>query len=300
MPITSEQQKLRKQSLGSSDMAAILGRDPFKTAYDVWLDKTNRVPDMEENEAMEAGTLFENGVLDWAEKHLGLLERNVHIKIAGLPIASNLDARVKSTSNPVEAKTSGLMSGMTLEQWGEPYTDDVPERVLIQSHVHMMAANAYTCHIPVFICGRGFVMFEVHRFKGLCEIIANRATQFWEENVLANVEPENSMPSPELAKKMKRQPSSVAYLKDDIISKWIDAKVAVDMAEEELEKAQVELLVALNSCEEGRSGLGTITYYEQGSKRLDSARLKEEAPDIFKAFTKESRHRVLRFKPAKN
>ncbi|OHB51729.1 MAG: hypothetical protein A2Y12_01200 [Planctomycetes bacterium GWF2_42_9] len=298
MPITKEQKILRKYNLGSSDIAAILGRDPFKTAYDVWLDKTNKLPDdMEENDAMQAGTLFENGVLDWAEEnHLGALARNVHIKIEGLPIASNVDAIAKSTGNPVEAKTSGLMSGIVKEVWGEPWTDDVPERVIIQSHVHMMAAKADTCHIPVFICGRGFVMFEVHRNQELCDIIAQRAEKFWNDHVLADVEPDNSLPSPNSAKKMKRQPNAIAYLTDDLVNRWLDAKASAAMAEEELQNAQSQLLCALNNCEEGRCNAGIITFFEQSSKRLDSTRLKNEAPDIYKSFIKESRHRVLRYK----
>ncbi len=40
MPITNRQRKLRQDHIGSSDMAAILGVDPWRTAYDVWLEKT--------------------------------------------------------------------------------------------------------------------------------------------------------------------------------------------------------------------------------------------------------------------
>lgn len=43
MPITQKQREFRRSHIGSSDIAAILGKDPYKTAYDVWLDKTGQL-----------------------------------------------------------------------------------------------------------------------------------------------------------------------------------------------------------------------------------------------------------------
>jgi len=33
----------RTKSIGGSDCAAILGKSPYKSAYDVWLEKTGKI-----------------------------------------------------------------------------------------------------------------------------------------------------------------------------------------------------------------------------------------------------------------
>ena len=42
MTITEKQLAARDSGLGSSEIAAILGRDPWRTAWDVWAVKTGR------------------------------------------------------------------------------------------------------------------------------------------------------------------------------------------------------------------------------------------------------------------
>lgn len=52
----------RRTGIGGSDIAAILGLSPWRTAVDVWLDKTGRSGPGEETEAMRIGTELEDYV----------------------------------------------------------------------------------------------------------------------------------------------------------------------------------------------------------------------------------------------
>ena len=180
MPITEAQRALRRKRLGSSDVAALFGMDPYKTAYDVWLDKTGQLEDDDGNgaagEAAEAGNLFEGGVLTWAARQLGPLTRNQYRSNPALHLGANIDAIVDQTRCPVEGKTGGLF-GPLRDAWGEPGTDDVPERVIIQCHVHLVCAGdtmtqgPKVCHVPTFLGGRGFGMFHVPTNDDLCAMI---------------------------------------------------------------------------------------------------------------------------------
>ena len=67
MPITEAQRERRKKHLGSTDLPAILGVDPWRNAYDVWLEKTDKLEKGKEKNYQGAGHLFEEGVLRWAE-----------------------------------------------------------------------------------------------------------------------------------------------------------------------------------------------------------------------------------------
>ncbi len=184
MPITEKQRESRKAYLGSSDVAAILGLDPWRNAYDVWLDKTGKVDDKKENEAMQAGTMFEEGVLHWAERELGAIitEENgeaIFRSAIGFPIGSHIDGLVKSNGEPVEAKTAGLF-GPLVEDWGEEGTDQLPDRIIIQDHVHMLCTEKEICHTPVFLGGKGFLMFRVNLDIEIMDIIRDKSMDFWE------------------------------------------------------------------------------------------------------------------------
>jgi len=69
--ITEEQLKQRENHVGSSDMAAIMGVDPWRSSADVWFEKTGKLKEQAETEAMYLGNKLEGGVLDFAEEKLG-------------------------------------------------------------------------------------------------------------------------------------------------------------------------------------------------------------------------------------
>jgi len=156
MPITEQQRQQRKGHLGSTDVAAILGVDPWRNAYSVYAEKTGKLEDDDREKGyLSAGNIFEPGIIRWAEDQLGPIITNEHgnaifRKAEGFPIASHPDGLVEASNEPVEAKTAGLF-GPLVEQWGEPGTDELPDRIIIQCHVHMLCTDKQVCHTPVFL-----------------------------------------------------------------------------------------------------------------------------------------------------
>jgi len=306
MPITDEQREQRKTRLGSTDIAAILGVDHFKTAYDVYLEKTDKLEEEKKvEEYKKAGNMFEDGILTYAEQQLGKLARNQFRKAEGLPIGSNIDAIVveplngeASAGDPVDAKTAGLY-GPLVEEWGEEGTDQVPDRILIQGHVHMLCTEADVCHIPTFLGGRGFKMFRINRDKEVIDLIKKSAIEFWDKHVLADVPPEDVLPNLELIKRIRREPESVVDVSDELVQKWLETKDALSIAKKADEEAKKAVLAALGTAEAGKCGLGMATYLSQSRSGIDSKKLKEEQPEIAKKYTTLTSFRVLRFKKEK-
>ena len=299
MPITAAQQERRKSHLGSSDMAAILGLDKFRGPYDVWLEKTGRLNELEANEAMIIGTFLENGVLDHAETTLGKLIRNQYrsAKDKGLPLAANVDAIVVETGNPVEAKTAGIRS-ITQEYWGQDGTDETPDRVVIQTHVHMICTDKQLCHVPALIGGRGFAMFTVNRDETIIDVISQTARDFWEKFVVTDTPPDNTLPKAESIKRVKREPQTVVTLADELVKAWLEAKDRVKAASLEKDEIEIKMLTALGDAEGGQTSSGMLTYLEQGRDTVDQKALKAAYPDIYERFTRRSAFRVARFKKA--
>lgn len=262
MPITEEQRKQRIHHLGSSDMAAILGVDRWKTPTDIYLEKKGRLTEEPDAMIKLAGSRFEDGVLDFAQDELGPLTRNVEREVAGTPIVAHIDAVVDASDEPVEVKTTGLF-GPLFERWGDDHTDQVPERVIVQCHVHMLATDRPICHVPAFIGGRGFVMFQVPRNEDLAEICRAAAVRFWTENVEADVPPEGVAASLNIIKRLRRTPEKVTDVDPETVRAWLDAKEAASGASKALDEAQAAVLTAMGDAEAALCGdLGAITYFK--------------------------------------
>lgn len=271
MPITAEQRKARRAWIGASDVPAIMGIDPFgRTAYDVWAEKTNKVPDTDEaTEAQEAGTFMEVAVLDWYQKtHADgdMLLRNQFRNLPALHLGSNLDGlriQADGKERPVEGKTTGLF-GPTNEPWGEYGTDQVPDRIIAQTHAQMMCCNAERDDVPVFIGGRGFGLFVVTITADLVELIASACVGFW-QHVERDIPPD-VMPSIDTAKVIRRQPGKTISIPADVVRSWDDLRTARLAAEKAEEAAKRVLLSALGDAEVGDFGSPThVISYAKGT-----------------------------------
>ncbi len=119
MPITDKQKEARSKHVGGSDIPAILGIDPWRNAYDCWLDKTGRLMEQPETMPMKIGRLFENGLLMYCQEELGPIQRNVYRSAPDFPIATHIDAVLKNRNEPIEAKMT--TNAHATEHWGAPW-----------------------------------------------------------------------------------------------------------------------------------------------------------------------------------
>lgn len=270
MTITATQRERRGGHLGSTDMAAILGESSYASKYDIYAEKAGKLDDSKrpkETDAMSAGNFFEDGVLAQATVELGPLIRNQYRSAPELYLGANIDALVVATKKPVEAKTSGMF-GPVMGNWGEAGTNTVPPHVLIQCHVHMLVTKQDHCHVPAFLGGRGFVMYEIPRNNQLAEHIALEAVKFWEDHVLADIPPEDSLPSEQTIKLTRRVPEKVIQIEEDFwLKEWLHAKDVVKSYESVAKTAKANLARLLGDAEAAEFPDGTaITYYEQSRK----------------------------------
>jgi len=263
MPITETQREQRKAHLGSSDMAAVLGLDPYRTAHDVYLSKTADLQRGPANQAMTAGNLLERSVLDYAEERLGPLRRNMLAVVPQSPLAANVDAICDDTGLPVEAKTSGILFP-TREWWGEDGSGEVPDRVVVQCHVHMLATETSGCHVPALVGGLGFRMYHLTRSDIIAETLLREANRFWTEHVEAGVPPKDSQPSLQIVKSIRRVPGKIVEIDQDLVQAWLDAKEAHKMTQCAKDEAEAAVLAAMDNAEAATCGaLGAVTCYEQ-------------------------------------
>ncbi len=273
MTLTAEQRETRRHHIGSSDAAAICGLDPYKSPADVYTEKILETDDITGNEAIDIGNRLEPILLEWAAEQLDrALDCNVIRIHENEILAANLDALLNDAEH-IEAKTTGITEG-----WGDPdVPNDVPEKVLVQTHHQFACAGTRIAYVPVLIGSFGlhFRMYRVERNEDVVEAVTDRCVKFWSDHVEKRIAPPDSLPSLEVAKRIRRvankivTPSEVPNL-DQLVREYEDASADLKGNKKHQEQCKAALLTAMGDAEELRCDAGVYTYFEQSRKEFVS------------------------------
>jgi len=167
----------RRKGIGGSDIAAIMGLSPFKTAYQVYREKRKEVEDWQGNELTDWGKRMEPAIRQWYSDKTG---RDVRLpdKIMYHPqhpfMLASLDG-FTDDGRVVEIKTA--RSG---KNWGEPETNQIPDYYAVQVHHYMTITGFQVADIPVSIAGSSPSLYIVEADKEISEMIIEACAKFWE------------------------------------------------------------------------------------------------------------------------
>lgn len=282
--ITAEQKLCRVGRIGSSDAAAIMGLDPFRSAADVWLEKVGMVDGFEGNENTDRGNRLEPVLIQWAEDQLAedFTSDRMFIHQSDALIA-NVDAISLDGTAIIEAKTTVIEEG-----WGEAGTDEVPDRVQVQvAHQFVCIPSARIAWVPVLLPGFkkfDWRLYRVERNSELCGIVEREGLGFVARFISPRIKPDDYKPSLEVLKRVRREPNKIIPVADEIVAQYVAAKQVERDAKKEADKAQACLLDAIGDAEGALYSSGTVSYIL--TKR--------------KGYTVEPcEYRQLRVKPAK-
>jgi predicted phage-related endonuclease len=299
-------QPWRRDALGASDAPALVGVDPWRTAGDVWCEKTGRLP--AEESAASTGSLDVRALgsaiapllLDVASARLGLpFAREVWFQHPTRPLACSVDGLALGDGILCEAKTVGLLGrSPLLDLYGEPGTDDVPDAVKVQLAHSFAVLDAQPDVPPVRVAfvvallgGRGVQVYRVERDDGLVCELAEYETDWWADHVTADRCPAPELPSLPVLKRMRRQPDAPAVpldVKD--VAAWLEAKELVKAAEQTEEEMRRVVLSALGDGEHGSCLLGHVSY--KASKRAAYTVAAQTVRTLRFTATKEAKRHV--------
>lgn len=293
--------QLRKSGIGGSDASAILGFNRYKSAFQLYIEKTSELVEESDSEAAYWGNVLEDVVAKEFAKRTGKKIRKINRMLRHPKhyfMTANLDRDVVGEKAFLECKTA---SEYLKDSWNG---EDVPAAYLCQLQ-HYLAVTGYEkAYIAVLIGGNKFVWKEVDRDDEFIELMIQHEKSFWENHVLANIPPaiDGSSSASELLAKMYPQDDGSAIMLDEQSNTLIEAIESLKTEEKQLEMQRKEyenqLKMMLGESAEGHSDRFKVTYKTIASSRLDSKRLKEEQPAIYEKYIKESLSRRLSIKEA--
>ncbi|MDX8401933.1 MAG: YqaJ viral recombinase family protein [Mariprofundaceae bacterium] len=124
----------RASGIGASEIAAVLGLSPWKTAYQLWLEKTGQAEPFRGNAATRRGQALEEKALDALEDFLGgfVLERGECLKHPTAPLLASLDARLGAAV--FDAKCPGDNQYEAMKEGIPPYYEaQLQQQALVAS-----------------------------------------------------------------------------------------------------------------------------------------------------------------------
>lgn len=326
--------ELRGHGIGGSDIGAVVGFNKYRTALDVWLEKTGQVApvDLSKNNAVRLGKKLEPIVIELYEEDRGEKVHRVHAILSRHDhpwMRCSLDGRIVGKPWIIEAKTVGFWAHR-LGDWGdEDNTDAVPLPYMAQAQWNMAVSDAVRCIVPVLVAGQEPRYYTIERDDELIDMLFARGHDVWDRVEIAiplverirELESSERRPISEIdklrCKLLEIAPASQTI--EDVTKKWpmeiegkkIEATPEIYALERELRAVGAAKKQAEDRYEDLKLSIGEYmqdaeiltygnepirTYKFQATQRLDGGRLKVEQPEIYAAYTYESQSRVLREK----
>ena len=186
--------RYRTMGIGGSDVSVIAGINPYKSVYQLWLEKTGQTePAESENEYTHFGTVLEPVIrepvirrefmertgLKVRQKHMLLQSETYPFMLANLDGVINLNGEMCI----FEAKTA---SAYKLDEW----QSGIPPEYMLQVQHYMAVTDARKAYIAALIGGNHFLYKLIESDETIISQIIAMEKYFWEVNVLGGIAPD--------------------------------------------------------------------------------------------------------------
>lgn len=288
---------VRKQGIGGSDMAAVLGYNDRRSALNVWLEKRDEKPCVEETlrptgptSAMYFGVLNEASVAKAFEDETGLKVRRNNYTLQSIEypyLLANIDREIVGIDAGLECKTTTAYNAKAWEG------DMVPDAYYIQCQHYMAVTGKQSWWIACLCDNHKFIHKKVTRNEETIQMIITEGAKFWQmvqdgtmpavdgssacTDALKQMYPESN------GEQIELEESAKIYIDD-----YMRAKADEEEAIERQTKAKNILISMLGNNEKGIAGSYTVAYKTAaGIKRFDTKRFQKEKPELYKAYIKQ-------------
>jgi len=310
MPDGSSFHADRRTGLGGSDLGAILGLNPWRTPYQVWLEKTGREEPFAGNLQTRFGEHAEEFVAqEYCHRTGARVQRfRSMLRHPQAPIIGHIDrlvipegAKTASwrqeirTDKGLEAKTAHALAASRGDDWGEAGSDAVPPAYLIQCQCYMALTHCPHWDLAVLFGNSDFQIYHLHRDLELEGYLIEEASRWWRDYVEADTPPPPSSEAEARQRWPGHQPGKVIDLTSDqavLLRDYASLKRQGRDLESQEKALRDRLLPVPDDADEIRiDGQPAATYRaNKASQKINYLGLADE---LMAGFAEEDRARTL-------
>lgn len=289
--------KWRRQGIGGSDVAAILGISSWNSAIDIWLDKTGQKQGTEEttNEAMEWGTILEPVIRTHFANTTGKPVSEVHAilqhpqypfmlaDLDGVTIDDNGDPSILEIKTVSEYKRSEWEQG-------------VPVYYQTQVQHYLAVTGLSLAYVAALIGGNSFRTYKVEADPDIQRMLISLEKDFWGK-VERRIRPaiDGSDTSAKFLDSLYSGGDTEELVLPSEAETWIDEYMKSTEEEDEAKTKKQEAVNHLKELmadhETAVCGNHKISWKSVSSERFDSKALQKEEPELYTKFVKTSSFR---------
>lgn len=293
----------RRKTIGGSDAAAIVGLSRYSSAYTVFMDKTGRLPDKPDNEAMRLGRDLEDYVAKRWQEETGKKVRRLQAMLYNplYPFAhADVDRMVIGEDAGLECKTT---SALDVKQFKGV---EFPEKYYAQCVHYLAVTGAKRWYLAVLVFGRGFFVYTLERDQAEIDALMAAEGNFWTSYV------ENDTPPPPDGSDATTEALQVIYAesqdeerelfgRETMLDEYMQLKRQEKAIKERLGEIENALKEDMQEAERGRCSFYAISWKSQTRSTFQAKAFAQAHPDIdLTPFYKTSSTRPFKVTEKKN
>lgn len=295
--------KYRKMGVTGTDASSICGLNPYKSALQIFVDKTTDNIDIFDNEAMRQGRELEEYVAMRFCEATGKKVRRANAIFMNDKhswMLADFDRLVVGERAGLECKT---VSAYSADKWAN---GAIPLHYQLQCQ-HYLAVSGYDCwYIAALILGKEFIVRKIERDEELIQNLITIEKRFWEQNVLAGImsDPDGSKQAGELLAKYYPSKKGKKVILSEQFSLQLTRReeLAKLIKKMETEKKTIEQSLVKylgeNESTEAENGKFYVKWISYDTPKIDTGLLKSAAPEIYERYKKTSTVSRLTIKAA--
>lgn len=288
--------ELRRQGIGGSDASVVCGLNRYKSAVELWMEKTGQMPIQPSGEAAYWGTQLESVVRNEFTLRTGIAveHRSELLQKSDHPfMIANVDGVCEVPDKGAcifEAKTA---TAYKAQEW----INAVPDEYQLQVQHYLAVTDCVGAFVAVLIGGNTFRWHFIDRDDELISMIVRLEQNFWEHVKTGTPPPiDGTEASAQLLAERfaDSAPNSQIQLPPDaadLLAAYDEACEQLEIISEDKRKAENRLKEMLGTNETGTFKDRIVSWKSVSQERLDSKALKAEHPDLCSQYTKQSAYR---------
>lgn len=284
----------RKSGIGSSEVASILGLNPYQTPYQLWRTKRGLDAPKTETMPMKLGHLLEEAVSNlWA----GETGREVIKSSAGDWLYMNKEKNFMRVSpdrtfwlsdQPKNNQNKGILECKTTQKPIDP--DNLPKHWFCQLQYLLGVSELEQGSLAWLCSGREFGYKDMTLVPDFFGWISEEVERFWTDYLIGEKEPESVSAEDVVMKYARHTEGKIVETTEEVLQAYTKLKAvkeqmkSLDAQKEELE-AKIKL--ALGDAEAIVYGEQTLATWRAGkdSEKFDSKLFCKEHPKLGREYT---------------
>lgn len=289
--------KVRESGIGSSEVATIVGLNPWETPYQLWRRKLGIDPPKQENFAMKAGHYLEDAVAQFWHDETG----------QDIIKASAGDWLIRNDERPylqVSPDRTYWLAGMTRNNANKGIleckttqksidADDLPKHWFCQVQYQLGVAELTHGSLAWLSSGREFGYKDLAFVSDFYGWLVDEVEKFWKDYILERQEPSAVSVQDVLLKYNRHTDGKVLEVGDDIYNDYRDLKDVrkqIDALEERKETLEGRIKLAFGDAEAISYGGDTLATWKapKPSKKFDAKAFCASEPQIAAGYMVET------------